>query len=172
MFNRSLEAKMPKLGKPLLSSKINYLTSGGLEKIHLELQFLKTTKRIEVAERIQQARESGNVEENAEYDAALDEQGLVENRIYMLEEALRQAVVADVPRSSETITIGSTVSLEMDNGVVEEYTIVGKYEANPLKKRISNESPIGAVLLGGQVGDEVKVTTPIKSYKCKVLEIK
>lgn len=154
------------------SVKTNYLTSSGLEKIRLELEFLKTTRRLEIVDRIQQARESGNVEENAEYEAALDEQALVENRIYTLEEALRRAVVSEGPRLNGTVTIGSTVRLKMDGGRVEEYTIVGKYEANPLKKLVSNESPMGAVLLGGQVGDEVEVRTPLRSYRCKVLEIK
>ena len=151
--------------------KINYLTSTGLEKIRLELDFLKRHKRHDVAERIQKAREDGNVEENAEYEAALDEQALVENRIITLEEVLRKTLVIDEKSPHTVITLGSTVTVDIE-GDVNEFTIVGKFEANPLQKRISDESPVGSMLIGAKVGEEKLVTTPANCFRCKVLNIK
>lgn len=148
-----------------------YLTSKGLEEARIELNFLKDTKRAQVAERIQRAREFGDVVENAEYDAALDEQTLVENRIAYLEDVVKNAKIISQSDQNDFVVIGSTVKLEMD-GEIDELTIVGKIEANPSKKMISNESPLGAALLGAKKGEVVGVATPIVRYKCKVLEIK
>ncbi len=148
-----------------------YLTSKGLEEARVELSFLKTSKRAQVSERIQRAREFGDVVENAEYDAALDEQTLVENRIVYLEDVLKNAKVITSEPKSDFVVIGSTVKVELD-GEVDQLTIVGKVEANPAKKKISNESPLGSALLGAKKGEVVEVATPIVRYKCKVLEIK
>ncbi len=162
---------MVKTGGSHKSAPKVYLTSKGLEEAQLELNFLKTNKRAQVAERIQRAREFGDVVENAEYDAALDEQTLVENRIVYLENVLKNAkIITSEPRSG-FVVIGSTVKVEMD-GEVDVLTIVGKVEANPAKKKISNESPLGSALLGAKKGEVVEVATPIVRYKCKVLEIK
>ena len=148
-----------------------YITSIGLDKIKLKLEELKRVRRVEISQRIQKARDFGDLTENAEYDAALDEQAIVEERIKELEEVLIGIqIIKEVPKS-DFVVIGSTVAVEMD-GEKGEFTIVGKVEADPSKKRISNESPLGAILLGAKVGETVEVATPIVRYKCKVLEIK
>lgn len=147
-----------------------YLTSEGLSKARAQLNFLKTTKRAEITQRLQRATEFGDLTENSEYDAAIEQQALVENRISQLEDVLKSAkVISKI--ESDFVVIGSTVNVEMD-GAVEEFTIVGRVEANPAKKRISNESPVGSALLGARVGETVEIATPIVRYKCKVLEIK
>ncbi len=163
---------MAKIHRATLASKTVYLTSKGLDDARSELIFLKKTKRAEIADRIQRAREFGDVAENSEYDAALEEQSLVENRVFELEKVLRDAkVIKKDSKSNEIVTIGSTVLVEMD-GQLDEFTIVGRVEANPAKKRISNESPVGSALLGAKKGEEVEVATPIVRYKCKIIEIK
>lgn len=155
-----------------LSIKNTYLTPTGLEKVQAELDFLKNQKRLEVTERIAKAREFGDLDENSEYDAAIEDQTFVENRIVELEKIVRSAqIIKSVPKGSDLVTIGSTVVVDMD-GVVDEFTIVGRVEANPAKKRISNESPVGSALLGAKKGEEVEVATPIVRYRCKILEIK
>lgn len=153
------------------SPKNTYLTSQGLADAKAELDFLKKTKRAEIAEKIHQAREYGDLTENSEYDSAIEEQSLVENRISELENILKSAKVIAEKHAEDFVVIGSTVKIDMD-GEVDEFTIVGRVEANPAKKRISNESPLGTALLGVKKGETVEVTTPIVRYKCKVLEIK
>lgn len=148
-----------------------YLTPKGMQEAREELDFLRGVKRTQIAERIQRAREFGDISENAEYDAALEEQALVENRIAYLEEVLKDAKIIHANPKSDFVVIGSTVKVEMD-GHVDEFTIVGKVEANPTKKKISNESPVGTALLGAKVGEVVEVVTPIVRYKCKILKIK
>lgn len=162
---------MAKVGRSAKIVKKIYLTPQGLEDTKYELVYLKSTKRGQVAERIQRARDFGDVIENAEYDAALEEQALVESRIIHLEEVLGNAEVINEKPANDFVVIGSTVKIQMDNEI-DEFTIVGKMEANPIKKRISNESPMGTVLLGAKVGEVVEVVTPIVRYKCKILEIK
>jgi len=148
-----------------------YLTSLGLKESKAELEYLKKVKRAEIAQRINQAREYGDLTENSEYDSAMEDQALAENRISELENVLKGAKVISEERSSDFVVIGSTVKIEMDDGI-DEFTIVGRVEADPSKKRISNESPLGMALLGTKKGEEIEVTTPIVRYKCKVLEIK
>lgn len=162
---------MAKISRSNQSAPKVYLTPEGLKEAQVELDFLKTKKRDEVTERIRRAREFGDVAENAEYEAALDEQALVENRIAYLEDIIKNAkIITEIPKS-DFVVIGSTVKVKTDEGI-DEFTIVGKVEANPAKKRISNESPLGSALLGAKVGDTVEVTTLIVKYKCKVLEIR
>lgn len=159
-------------GRHKLGQKSVYVTSKGLTDAKAELEYFKKTRRTEVAERIQRAREFGDLTENSEYDAAMDEQAMVENRILELENILKSVkVIPDSVAKSDFVVIGSTVTVEMDNEV-DEFTIVGRVEADPSKKRISNESPVGSSLLGAKVGEIVEVTTPIVRYKCKILEIK
>lgn len=148
-----------------------YLTAKGLADAKAELEFLKNTKRAQIAGRIHQAREYGDLAENSEYDAALEEQAMMESRIAELENILKGAKVIENPITDDFVVIGSTVKIEMDDGI-DEFTIVGRVEADPAKKRISNESPLGSALIGAQKGEEVEVATPIVRYKCKVLEIK
>jgi len=153
------------------SAKSEYLTSKGLSEARTELEHLKKVKRAEIAQRIQTAREYGDLTENSEYDAAMEEQALVENRISELEDILKSVKVISEKHEADFVVIGSTVKVEMD-GEIDEFTIVGRVEADPSKKRISNESPLGEALLGTKKGEIVEVTTPIVRYKCKVLEIK
>lgn len=148
-----------------------YLTSQGLANAKEELEFLKKTRRAQIAEIIHQARQYGDLTENSEYDAALGEQAMVESRISELENILKSAKVIEEPSHQEFVVIGSTVKIEMDDGI-DEFTIVGRVEADPSKKRISNESPLGQSLMGAKKGEEVEVATPIVRYKCKVLNIK
>lgn len=152
-------------------AKSVYVTSKGLSEVKSELDYLKKTKRAEIAERIQRAREFGDLSENSEYDAALEDQSLIENRIAELENTLKSVKVIADSHSNDFVVIGSTVKVEME-GEVDEFTIVGRVEADPSKNRISNESPLGSAILGAKMGDTVEVTTPIVKYKCKVLEIK
>lgn len=152
-------------------SKKTYLTAKGLADAKVELEFLKKTKRVEIADSIQQARQYGDVAENSEYDTAIADQALLENRILELENILKNVKVIEDSTTQDFVVIGSTVKIEMDDGI-DEFTIVGRVEADPSKKRVSNESPLGISLLGGKKGEEVEVTTPIVKYKCKILEIK
>jgi transcription elongation factor GreA len=168
---------MTKLKKTTLSSaptktkKKIFVTSKGLEEAKTELEYLKGTRRVQVAQRLQNAREYGDLSENSEYDAALEEQTMLENRIAELDNLLKQAQVIKNAPLADFVVIGSTVTVEMD-GEVDEFTIVGRLEADPSKKRISNESPVGAALLGAKTGETVEVATPIVRYKCKVIDIK
>lgn len=145
----------------------------GLKKLEDELEQLKTIKRREVAERIKVAREFGDISENSEYEDAKNEQAFVEGRIQTLEKMLRQAQVVDQSRQDPLhIHIGSKVTVQdLDENVEEVYEIVGSTEADPLKNRISNESPVGKALLGGQVGDTVEVSAPIGKIRLTVLAI-
>lgn len=162
---------MAKVTKNYRKNKSIYVTSAGLEDAKKELEYLKKTRRAEVSDRILRAREFGDLTENSEYDAALDEQALVENRIAELEDILKSVQVIKNVSKADFVVIGSTVKIEMADGM-DEFTIVGRLEADPSKKRISNESPMGAALLGAKVEEVVEVTTPIVKYRCRVLEIK
>lgn len=164
--------KMSKKNSSLKPIKKIYVTASGLKEAKIELEDLRSNKRAQVAERIQKAREFGDLAENAEYDMAMDEQVMVENKISELENLLKnvQVIQANTTKN-DFVTIGSTVVIEMD-GSVDEFTIVGRMEADPSKKRISNESPLGTAILGAKVGEIVEVQTPIVRYKCKIVEVK
>lgn len=153
------------------SANNTYFTPDGLRETKLELDFLKTIKRVEVSERILKAREFEDVEESSEYQAALDEQALIEHRITQIEMSLRNPKLISQNQNSETIILGSTVKVNI-GGAINEYTIVGKVEADPTQKRISNESPLGASLLGLRAGDKAQVITPSIRYEAKVLKIR
>ena len=158
--------------KTRVRQKSVYVTAEGLADAKREFVELEKVKRPEIADRIQKAREFGDITENSEYDAALEEQALIERRISELQETLKSAkVIVNTSVKSDFVVIGSTVVIEMD-GEIDEFTIVGSVEADPSKKKISNESPVGSSLLGAKVGESVEVATPIVRYKCKVLEIK
>ena len=146
------------------------LTQQGLEHLRAEYDDLVNVKRPQIANRIQIAREFGDLAENSEYDAAKEEQSLIEARISQLEEVLPKAQIIS-PEISDFVVIGSSVIVETD-GQKEEFTIVGSMEADPVKKKISNESPVGAALLGAKIGEIVDVVTPIIRAKYKILDIK
>ena len=156
-----------------MEAKKNILTYEGLKKYEEELQDLKVVKRREVAEKIKEAREQGDLSENAEYDAAKDEQRDIEARIEELEKILKNAEVVDEDEVDlERINIGCKVRI-LDIGYNEEceYKIVGSTEANSLKGKISNESPVGKALIGKKQGDVITVETPAGNFRYKVLEI-
>lgn len=153
--------------------KKNILTYNGLKKLEEELQTLKVVRRKEVAEKIKEAREQGDLSENAEYDAAKDEQRDIEARIEELEKILKNAeVVVEDEVDLDKINVGCIVTV-LDYEVKEEMelAIVGSTEANSLQNRISNESPLGIALLGKKAGEIVKVPTQIGELKYKVISI-
>src|SRR5215212_7472748 len=137
------------------------LTPEGLDKLKNEIEDLSTRKRREVAERIKEAREFGDISENSEYDDAKNEQAMLEARIATLEDKLRSASVIDAKElSADVVRVGSQVHVKDDKGKEVAYTIVGSTEANPSENRLSNESPVGKALVGRKQGDTVKVTLP------------
>jgi transcription elongation factor GreA len=138
------------------------LTPDGLEKLKEELQYLSTDKRREVAERIKEAREFGDISENSEYDDAKNEQAMLEARIAQLQERLRMATVVDPSDlSSDVVQVGSVVHVKDEStGKSQKYTIVGSAEANPSQLKLSNESPVGRALLGHKRNDVVSVQVP------------
>ena len=156
-----------------MEAKKNILTYEGLKKYEEELQELKVVKRREVAQKIKEAREQGDLSENAEYDAAKDEQRDIEARIEELEKILKNAEVVDEDEVDlERINIGCKVKiLDVEYNEELEYKIVGSTEANSLKGKISNESPVGKALMGCKVGDTVEVDTQAGVIAYKVLEI-
>ena len=156
-----------------MQEKKNILTYEGLRKYEDELHDLKVVKRQEVAQKIKEAREQGDLSENAEYDAAKDEQRDIELRIEELEKLLKNAeVVVEDEIDLEKISVGCQVKvLEMDEDEEMEFRIVGSTEANSLQNKISNESPVGHALLGKKVGDVVDVETQVGVIQYKVLEI-
>ena len=156
-----------------MEEKKNILTYEGLKKYEDELQDLKVNKRQEVAQKIKEAREQGDLSENAEYDAAKDEQRDIEARIEELEKILKKAeVVVEEEVDLEKINIGCRVKvLDVEYNEECEYKIVGSTEANSLKGKISNESPVGKALIGAKVGDTVSVETQVGVVEYKVLEI-
>lgn len=153
------------------SNKKFILTEEGLNVLKDEYQVLVSEKRPAIAMRIQNARDFGDLSENSEYDAAKEEQSLLEARIAELEEILHRAQLIQLAQATDFVTIGSTIIVEVE-GETDEFTIVGTMEADPAQRKISNESPVGAALLGAKVGEVVEVTTPIVRAKYKILEIK
>ena len=154
-------------------NKKNILTSEGLKKLEDELDDLIVVKRKEVAQKIKEAREQGDLSENAEYDAAKDEQRDIEARIEEIEKILKNAEIVDEDEvNTEAINIGCQVKI-LDCEFDEEltYKIVGSTEANSLKGKISNESPVGKALIGKKVGDLVSVETQVGEVQYKVLDI-
>jgi transcription elongation factor GreA len=147
------------------------LTPEGLEKLKKEIEYLSVDKRREVAERIKEAREFGDISENSEYDDAKNEQAMLESRIASLEDKLRSASVIDATElSSDIVRVGSVVNVKDEgSGKSLQYTIVGSTEAAPGENKLSNESPVGKALLGNKRGDVVKVQLP--SGKARELKI-
>ena len=150
------------------------LTKEGYNALKKEIEDLSTRRRREVAERIKTAREFGDIAENAEYDAAKNEQAMLEARIAKLEERLASArVIEKRDISKDVVSVGSTVRLrDVDARQTVEYRIVGSAEANPAELKLSNESPVGKAIMGHKKGETVEVTTPRGSLKYKILEIK
>ena len=150
------------------------LTPEGYEKLKQQIEDLELNKRREVADRIREAREFGDISENSEYDDAKNEQALLEHRISRMKEQLRAAKVIDrkdVP--TDVVSVGSRVKVkDMDHGDVDEYEIVGSAEADPANSRLSNESPVGRAILGHKKGDVVEVAAPAGAIRLKIMDIK
>ena len=157
----------------MVEAKKHILTSKGMQALEDELQDLKVVKRKEIAQKIKEAREQGDLSENAEYDAAKDEQRSMEARIEELEKIIKNAEVIDESAyDKDTVSIGSTIKLydeEFDEEL--EYRIVGSTESDILKGLISNESPLGKALIGAHKDDIVDVETPAGIMQYKVLSI-
>ena len=137
------------------------LTQETYDSLKKELEYLKTVREKEVADQIKEARSFGDLSENSEYDEAKNEQGLVEGRIALLEKMLKHArVVTEDELSTDHISVGSHVRIKDEDGDEDEYDITGSTEADPMNGKISDESPIGAALIGHSVGDKVDITLP------------
>ena len=152
-----------------MNNKPTYLSREGEAALRLELEQLANVRRFEVAARIHDAKEHGDLSENAEYEEAKNEQAFVEGRIQTLEAMLKTAVIIEHSDSGH-VAIGSSVTVESDDGV-ETFAIVGSAEARPAEGRISNESPVGEALMEKKVGDRLTVETPSGEMHLKIVKI-
>lgn len=148
------------------------LTQEGFKKLQEELDYLKTTKRKEVADRLHEAMEGGELIEDAEYEAAKNEQAFVEGRIQELEALLANARIIEETGKRDVVDVAARVTIQEDGSEPEEYVIVGPAEANPAEGRISNESPLGRALLSHRAGDTVHVDAPGGSFTVHILKVK
>jgi transcription elongation factor GreA len=148
-----------------------FLTREGYHKLQEELDFLRVQKREEIANRLHEAIEGGELIENAEYEAAKNEQAFVEGRIKELEIILATARVIDEAHLAENIQVGSKVTIQEEGGEPEIYTIVGAAEANPTEGRVSNESPLGKALMTHKSGDSVQVEAPAGPFTVQVVKV-
>ena len=152
--------------------KETLLTAEGLAKLEEELTYYKSVRRIEVAQRIKVAIEYGDISENSEYDDAKNEQAFIEGHIVELENKINTAKIIDASAKGDVVIVGSKVKVYDTHYDEElEYTIVGSSEADPFENRISNESPVGAAILGKKTGDEVEVITPDGPVVFKILSV-
>ena len=148
------------------------LTPEGLAGLKAELEHMSTVRRREVAARIKEAREFGDISENAEYDDAKNEQAMLEARIATIEDKLRSATVIDATDlDNDTVRVGTVVHVVDGDGAKRKYTIVGSAEAKPGELRLSNESPVGKALLGRKRGEEVVIATPKGERRLKITKI-
>ncbi|MGA3184829.1 MAG: transcription elongation factor GreA [Candidatus Dormibacteria bacterium] len=153
------------MDKPVL------LTKEGLDKLATELEELRTIRRAEVAERIKYAKDFGDISENAEYEAAKNEQGMLEGRILTLEMMVRNAVIIEQAEVGGVVQVGSTVEVKDEYGT-QAFTIVGPAEVDVTSGRISMESPVGKALLGKRIGDKVEVQSPGGVRELKVTALR
>ena len=149
------------------------LTPEGYRRLKDEIDYLSTKKRDEVAERIRDSRQFGDISENSEYDDAKNEQAMLEARIYALEEKLASARVIDAKAvKTDVVNVGAKVTLQnMQGGAVLQYSIVGSAEADPTQRKLSNESPVGRAIMGRRPGDVVNVVVPKGTTKLKIITI-
>lgn len=149
------------------------LTEEGYAKLKDEIEYLSTTKRREVAERIKEAREFGDISENSEYDDAKNEQAQLFHRIQTLEQKLRNARVVDIEHlDTDTVSIGARVTLkDVKSKTTREYSIVGSSEADPKNHRLSNESPVGKALMGRKKGEKVTIPAPRGAIQYQIVDI-
>ncbi|MGI6208463.1 MAG: transcription elongation factor GreA [Anaerolineae bacterium] len=156
-----------------MDERVEYLTDDGRKRLEEELHYLRTVRRVEIAERIKEAKREGDVSENAGYEDAKHEQGLVEGRIAHLEDLLKRAVIidGDGETARDRVTVGCTVTVCEDGYPPETYRIVGSAEADPTDGRISNECPLGQALLGKRVGEKASFETPGGTVTVTILTI-
>lgn len=156
-----------------MHSEQTYITKEGLEKLKGELEHLKKVVRPEIAERIANAKELGDLSENAEYSDAKESQGFNEGKIIEMETMLKNALIIEEENHTPGVaSVGSKIKIKQeDSGKEKEYHIVGSHEADPLAGRISNESPIGQALLGGKIGDSIEITLPRGVIKCTIVDV-
>ncbi len=147
-----------------------YLSQEGIETIKKELQELKIKKRQEIAKRLQEAKDLGDLSENAEYFEAKEAQSFNESRIIELEKLLKNAVVIETPSEENIVRVGSIIEVKSNNGS-EIFNIVGSAEAKPQEGKISNESPLGRAFLGRKIGDEIEIKSPSGITKYKIIKI-
>ncbi len=150
-----------------------YLTAEGAEKLRQELEYLETTKREEIAQRLRAAIQMGDLSENADYHKAKEDQGFLEGRIQELKFTLQNAEIIDESNNGkrDVVDIGATVTIQEGDYDPETYQLVGAKEANPRQGKISNESPLGRALLGRRVNDEVRVQTPGGEMNVQIVNI-
>ncbi|GAK11346.1 LOW QUALITY PROTEIN: transcription elongation factor GreA [Geomicrobium sp. JCM 19039] len=155
----------------MAEDKKYYMTEEGLQKLEEELEYLKTTRRQEVVERIKTARDFGDLSENSEYDTAKDDQAFVEGRISRLKISAILVIIEDDGNNDE-VSLGKSVTFkELPDGEDEVYTIVGSAESDPLEGKISNDSPMAQSLLGRKVGDRASVSTPGGDMEVEIIRI-
>ena len=153
-----------------MNNKPTYISKEGLDRLRAELEEIVTLRRPEIAQRIHDAKEHGDLTENAEYEDAKNEQAFVEGRIAQLESMIKNATIIDGNHSNDHVVIGSTVKVQGPDGS-ESFMIVGSAEAKPTEGRISNESPVGRALLGHKKGESVTVSVPAGDFSYKILGI-
>lgn len=149
----------------------SFLTRQGYDKLQEELDYLRTTKRQEVAERLHEAMEGGELIEDAEYEAAKNEQAFVEGRIHELEMLLANARIVEKTGKKDVVQVAAVVTIKEDGYDAETYTIVGPAEANPREGKISNESPLGRALMDHRAGDVVTVNAPDGSFTVHIIKV-
>jgi transcription elongation factor GreA len=154
-----------------MNSKPTYLTAAGKRKLEAELEHLRTVRRAEVADRIHEAKEDGDITENAAYETAKEEQAFLEGRILTLESLLREVAIIEESGQADTVRLGSKVTIVEMGARPETFRIVGATESDPSQGRISDESPLGQAVLGGGVGTQVTVETPDGPKEFKILGI-
>ena len=152
-------------------NKIQYITQQGLDDLEKELEKLKDNKIPEIAKRIDEAKQQGDLSENAEYDQAREDMLWAQGRLLELQNILENAQVMENLANKDVVSIGSTVKIKDSKGNEKDYTIVGPQEADPLSGRVSNESPLGKAFLGLKQGEKVEVKTPAGVQEYKILQI-
>ena len=154
-----------------MNTNKTYLTNAGIQKLTHELTELTTKQRPELAKRLRDAIKMGDLSENADYIAAKEDQAFIEGRILELQEMLRSSVLISDQTSKQEVAIGSTVTISEDDGVEEQYTLVGPAEADPTTGMISHESPIGQAIIGKSIDDTVTVVTPGGTSTFKIIRL-
>jgi transcription elongation factor GreA len=155
-----------------MTDKPTFLTAAGKRKLEEELQYLRTVRRPAIAAKIHEAKEGGDIMENAGYDAAKDEQAFVEGRILTLEALLSKVEIIKESNQADTVDLGSSVTVLESGGNPETFTVVGPTESDPSQGRISHESPLGRALLGHRVGERVTVQSPSGVREFEILDVR